>query len=79
MMFLNTITKWFDSFCINVLKTGPIPPHVAFIMDGNRRFAKKRHVETLTGHKEGFNTLKEVIEGVSFDLPGVESLCGFGS
>ena len=44
----------------SVLRNGPVPRHVAFIMDGNRRFAKKMHVETRQGHSLGFDKLKEV-------------------
>ena len=32
---------WFSRFMINVVKTGKVPKSVAFIMDGNRRFASK--------------------------------------
>ena len=52
---------WLQSFCTRVLKTGPIPKHVAFIMDGNRRFAKKASVEKAEGHRRGFDKMAEVI------------------
>ncbi|EPS62793.1 cis-prenyltransferase, partial [Genlisea aurea] len=39
-------------FC--VLQMGPIPEHIAFIMDGNRRFAKKLNLEEGEGHKAGY-------------------------
>jgi hypothetical protein len=53
-------TAWLEWLSINVLKCGPIPKHAAFIMDGNRRFARKNKVEVATGHSEGFAALKEV-------------------
>lgn len=37
-----------------------IPKHIAFIMDGNGRWAKARGKNRTYGHKEGSNTLKEV-------------------
>jgi undecaprenyl diphosphate synthase len=34
--------------------------HIAFIMDGNRRWAKKRGLPSLEGHRRGYNKMKEV-------------------
>lgn len=53
--------SWFQRFCINILKCGPIPKHVAIIMDGNRRFAKKNKVEKKEGHSKGFDKLAEAL------------------
>lgn len=47
-------------FCNSVLKCGEIPKHVAFIMDGNRRFAKEKHQPRAQGHESGFQKLAEV-------------------
>ncbi|KAI5858303.1 Undecaprenyl diphosphate synthase [Durotheca rogersii] len=47
---------------IGTLKQGPIPQHVAFEMDGNRRFAKHHHIETIEGHHLGFEALARVLE-----------------
>ena len=33
---------------------GATPHHVAFIMDGNRRYAQRRHVDKATGHTHGY-------------------------
>ncbi|MBS9336137.1 isoprenyl transferase [Fructobacillus papyrifericola] len=37
-----------------------IPKHLAIIMDGNGRWAKKRHLPRVAGHKEGMETVKRV-------------------
>ena len=34
--------KFYERFLINALRLGDIPEHIAFIMDGNRRFATKK-------------------------------------
>lgn len=48
--------------CIfRVLSLGPIPNHIAFIMDGNRRFAKKHNWKEGTGHKVGFLALTSML------------------
>ena len=38
-----------------------LPQHVAFIMDGNGRWAKKRGMIRLFGHKNGVKTVKEIL------------------
>ena len=37
-----------------------MPKHIAIIMDGNRRWAKKRNLPTKLGHKQGAETLKKL-------------------
>lgn len=37
-----------------------IPNHVAIILDGNRRWARKRGLPSSKGHYQGFKTLKKV-------------------
>ncbi len=39
-----------------------IPRHVAIIMDGNGRWAQKRHQPRLFGHKAGVESVREVVE-----------------
>ncbi len=39
-----------------------LPTHIAIIMDGNRRWAKKRNLPIGMGHKAGAETLQKVIE-----------------
>ncbi|XP_029427077.1 dehydrodolichyl diphosphate synthase complex subunit DHDDS isoform X1 [Rhinatrema bivittatum] len=50
-----------ERLCANILKAGPMPKHVAFIMDGNRRYAQKCHVERQEGHSQGFEKLAETL------------------
>ncbi|XP_056332024.1 dehydrodolichyl diphosphate synthase complex subunit DHDDS [Danio aesculapii] len=45
----------------NILRAGPMPKHVAFIMDGNRRYAQKEHKERQEGHTQGFEKLAETL------------------
>ncbi|KAL1594445.1 cis-prenyltransferase [Paraconiothyrium brasiliense] len=47
---------------IGALRQGPIPQHVAFVMDGNRRFAREQHIETVEGHNMGFEALARILE-----------------
>lgn len=39
-----------------------LPSHIAFIMDGNGRWATKKLLPRNTGHKEGIKTMKTVTE-----------------
>jgi undecaprenyl diphosphate synthase len=41
---------------------GNIPRHVAIIMDGNGRWAKKRNLPRFAGHHQGVKTVREVVE-----------------
>ena len=40
-----------------------IPVHIGIIMDGNRRWAKKKGLPAIAGHSAGMNALEEVIDG----------------
>lgn len=42
-----------------------IPKHVAIIMDGNGRWAKKRGLPRSAGHKEGSKNLRKIVENAS--------------
>ncbi|KAL3502305.1 hypothetical protein ACH5RR_036754 [Cinchona calisaya] len=45
----------------SVLSVGPVPDHIAFIMDGNRRYAKKRNLLEGAGHRFGFLALTNML------------------
>ncbi len=38
-----------------------MPKHIAIIMDGNRRWAKKKNLPIKLGHKQGAETLKKIV------------------
>jgi undecaprenyl diphosphate synthase len=39
-----------------------IPRHIAIIMDGNGRWAKQRSLPRIAGHREGINSVREIVE-----------------
>ncbi|KAG7989552.1 hypothetical protein I3843_03G245800 [Carya illinoinensis] len=60
-IFENLVT--FLRRCIfYVLSVGPIPYHIAFIMDGNRRYAKKQNFMEGNGHCVGFLALLSMLK-----------------
>ncbi|TVY57958.1 Dehydrodolichyl diphosphate synthase complex subunit SPAC4D7.04c [Lachnellula suecica] len=47
---------------IAALRQGTVPKHIAFVMDGNRRFARSHKIETIEGHNIGFESLAKILE-----------------
>ncbi len=45
-----------------LLEMGEIPRHIAIIMDGNGRWAKRRGLPRIAGHREGVNSVRDVVE-----------------
>ncbi|MBO8155204.1 MAG: isoprenyl transferase [Bacillaceae bacterium] len=43
------------------LSNDNLPEHVAIIMDGNGRWAKKRGLPRVAGHREGMMTIKKIV------------------
>lgn len=46
----------------SILSQQNLPRHIAFIMDGNGRWAKRRGLPRLYGHREGVNSVREMVE-----------------
>ena len=44
-----------------VSANGNIPNHIAIIMDGNGRWAKIKNLPRAAGHKEGINSVREIV------------------
>lgn len=47
---------------IENLDTEKIPQHLAIIMDGNGRWAKKRNLERIVGHRKGIESAREIVK-----------------
>ena len=43
-------------------QSGEIPKHIAIIMDGNGRWAQKRLLPRIAGHREGVESVREAVE-----------------
>jgi undecaprenyl diphosphate synthase len=44
-------------------ESGPVPRHVAVIMDGNGRWARKRKLPRVAGHRAGIKGVREAVKG----------------
>jgi undecaprenyl diphosphate synthase len=56
-------------------ESGLVPRHVAIIMDGNGRWARKRMLPRVAGHRRGVEAVREVVRGCAEQ--GVEYLTLF--
>ena len=56
------VYKIYEKWLEKTIEKGEIPAHIAIIMDGNRRWAKKRGLEPWLGHRFGAEKLEEVVE-----------------
>jgi undecaprenyl diphosphate synthase len=55
---------------LSELNLAMLPRHIAFIMDGNRRWAKERRLNKLEGHRAGVKTVREAVE-MTLDINSV--------
>jgi len=60
-------------------REGPAPLHVAIIMDGNGRWAKRRGLPRTLGHHEGVKALKRTVEAAPDCGVGVLTVFGFST
>lgn len=44
------------------VNSGEIPQHIAIIMDGNGRWAKSKMLPRVAGHREGVNSVRDIVE-----------------
>ncbi len=43
-------------------ESGPIPEHIAIIMDGNGRWARSKGLPRISGHKVGVDSVRDIVE-----------------
>jgi undecaprenyl diphosphate synthase len=54
--------KRFFSSTAEIPESADVPRHVAIIMDGNGRWAKKRHMPRVAGHAQGVERVRDMVE-----------------
>ncbi|KAJ4490846.1 Decaprenyl diphosphate synthase-like protein [Lentinula aciculospora] len=72
MNFISTLVQWIltklritwlaQRLLLRTLVAGPIPQHVGFVMDGNRRYARGKGKLVQEGHGDGYLALRRVLE-----------------
>ncbi len=48
-----------------LLQQGKLPKHIAVIMDGNGRWAKEKSLPRIAGHREGIESVREIVKASS--------------
>jgi len=54
-----------DAALLEKIDTKRLPKHLAIIMDGNGRWAQRRHLPRIAGHRTGVKTARVIIETCS--------------
>jgi undecaprenyl diphosphate synthase len=74
-LYLRTVPSGLDrkeAEIFSQLDPTQFPKHVAIIMDGNGRWAKRRHLPRIAGHRRGVESVRYVIETAArIGLPAV--------
>jgi len=58
---------------------GPVPDHIAIIMDGNGRWARHRDMPRIRGHREGADSVRHIVEACRYLQADVLTLYAFSS
>ena len=51
-----------ESSTLDIPAHGDVPRHVALIMDGNGRWARRRHLPRIAGHKRGVEAVRATVQ-----------------
>src|SRR5688572_10906740 len=52
-----------SSHLLEQININALPAHIAIIMDGNGRWARRRGLPRVAGHRFGINAVREAVEG----------------
>ena len=69
----------FTSSTRSIPETGDVPQHIAIIMDGNGRWAKKRFLPRIAGHKRGVEIVRNTVKACTEMGVGYLTLFAFSS
>ncbi len=69
----------FTSSTQSIPESGEVPRHVAIIMDGNGRWAKRRFLPRVGGHRKGVEAVREVVKTCMERGVGYLTLFAFSS
>ncbi|ROH85292.1 isoprenyl transferase [Pseudomethylobacillus aquaticus] len=69
----------FSSSTQTVPTTATTPRHIAIIMDGNGRWAKKRLLPRIAGHKRGMDAVRDIVKHAATRGVGYLTLFAFSS
>ncbi|KAL3697410.1 hypothetical protein R1sor_011486 [Riccia sorocarpa] len=61
----SAVCGYFRHLLLRILAVGPVPQHIAIIMDGNRRYADRSHIDRTRGHLYGYDRLISTLERCS--------------
>ena len=78
-MSMNANRQSHSSSTREVPQHGEVPRHVAIIMDGNGRWAKRRHLPRFAGHKRGVEAVRRVVRACADRGVGFLTLFAFSS
>lgn len=53
---------WYSRVDAEILNKKKLPKHIAIIMDGNGRWAKRRSLPRLMGHRKGMESVRKVVK-----------------
>ncbi len=65
MNWLNEQSSQDNDIQSNIIQSGKLPRHLAVIMDGNGRWAVERKFSRTAGHREGIESVRDIVKASS--------------